>query len=280
MQLGSFLEQIHLNILNKRYALHIQSAQPLKAAQLCKQFIRRYPNRFPVYDMWSQAVLRGPDYLKILDGAHKELKPKTYVEIGVEFGRSLQIAALNGALCLGIDPEPKIKFPSEAVRIFALTSDKFFENYNLVQELRSPLDLAFIDGMHKFEFALRDFLNLEKYSHPSTVIFVHDVFPLDEASSTRERRTFFWTGDVWRLILCLKKYRPDLIVQTLDCPPSGLGKITNLNPNSTESIYLKNNINKICTEFLNYSFADLAPQKNLLLNVVAASGAERLDNGQ
>ena len=31
-----------------------------------------------------------------------------------------------------------------------------------------PIDLAIIDGMHQFEFALRDFINIEKHSSPQS----------------------------------------------------------------------------------------------------------------
>ncbi len=42
----------------------------------------------------------------------------------------------------------------------------------------------------------------------------------------------WWAGDVWRLLPILKKYRPDLRVRFLDCPPTGLVAVTNLDPQS------------------------------------------------
>ena len=42
-----------------------------------------------------------------------------------------------------------------------------------------PLDLGFIDGMHRFEFALRDFINFKRASDSRTVLLVHDCLPVD-----------------------------------------------------------------------------------------------------
>jgi hypothetical protein len=44
---------------------------------------------------------------------------------------------------------------------------------------------------------------------------------------------FAWTGDVWKVIPILKKYRPDLRILFLDCPPTGLVAISRLEPQST-----------------------------------------------
>jgi len=32
----------------------------------------------------------------------------------------------------------------------------------------------------------------------------------------------FWTGDVWKIVPALIKFRPDLRVFTIACPPTGL----------------------------------------------------------
>lgn len=46
----------------------------------------------------------------------------------------------------------------------------------------------------------------------------------------REHCTGFWTGDVWKVIPCLKAVRPDLTIITIPAFPSGLAIVTNLNP--------------------------------------------------
>lgn len=125
------------------------------------------------------------------------------------------------------------------------------------------MELAFIDGMHLFEFALRDFINLEKYSTPASTILIHDGYPQDRVSSARERATNIWSGDVWKLLVCLKKYRPELQIATADVPPTGLSVVRNLNPDST---VLSQNLEKICAEFIPWEYDDMAANKAEQLN--------------
>jgi hypothetical protein len=88
------------------------------------------------------------------------------------------------------------------------------------------------DGMHLFEFALRDFANLERACTDDSVVLLHDCLPNDAAVAAR-RRTKGWTGDVWKLVVCLRKYRPDLEITVVDVPESGLGIVRGLDPRST-----------------------------------------------
>jgi hypothetical protein len=46
-------------------------------------------------------------------------------------------------------------------------------------------------------------------------------------------RAGWWTGDVWRCALLLKRCRPELRTIVLDAFPTGLMLITNLDPSST-----------------------------------------------
>ena len=95
-----------------------------------------------------------------------------------------------------------------------------------------PVDLAFIDGMHLFEFALRDFTNCEALSGPDSLIVLHDCLPMDALTASRERSTDHWTGDVWKLVLCLLDRRPDLDLTVIDVPPSGLCLVRGLDRDS------------------------------------------------
>jgi hypothetical protein len=175
----------------------------------------------------------GLHYRALLRFIHWRLLPRTYVEIGVARGATLELATPDTRV-IGIDPAPQLTRPPTAgTTIFRQTSDEFFEREDLDDLLgNQPVDLALVDGMHLFEFALRDIMHLERRAQPNTTILVHDCYPLDAASSTRERTTSLWTGDVWKVILCLRHYRPDLRVTTLGAAPSGLGVIQGLDPNS------------------------------------------------
>ncbi len=62
---------------------------------------------------------------------------------------------------------------------------------------------------------------------------------------------------MWRLLPCLRAYRPDLTVHTIPTWPSGLAVVTNLDPNST---VLTANFPQIISEYkdleLDYDYLD------------------------
>jgi hypothetical protein len=170
------------------------------------------------------------DYLNVLDQLHRVLLPRTYLEIGVETGQSLAFV-LDGTEAIGVDPRPKIRFalPPDAA-VFPMTSDEYFAGHD--RPFDRPIDLAFIDGMHLFEFVLRDFANIEARAHRDAVIAIHDCNPVDELTSQRERANRMWSGDVWRALAVLRSARPDLRIVTFDVPPTGLALVTALDPDS------------------------------------------------
>ena len=206
-------------------------------------------------------------YYNDLEYIHRKLKPKKYIEIGVRNGVSI-VMANKKTSCIGIDPVPDIKVKlTPKTTIYSLTSDEFFEQNPVGSELTKNIDFAFIDGMHLFDFVLRDFINVEKCCHSKSVIVLHDTMPKDEITARRDRCTDFWTGDVYKMILILKKYRPDLEIHNLNSSPSGLAIIKNVDPNST---VLADNYDKIMEEFFDYKyldniheFLDLEPKENL-----------------
>ena len=125
--------------------------------------------------------------------------------------------------------------------------------------------IGFIDGSHLFEQALRDFTNLEKHCGPGSLIMFHDTVPLDELTQRRTPETHFSTGDVWKTILCLRQYRPDLDVFTIATPPTGLTLVTGLDPRST---VLSETYDEALANYLNTSFAVVEHTLSRDLNVV------------
>lgn len=165
----------------------------------------------------------------VLDLLHLERAPHLYVEVGVRHGRSLQAAACRA---IGVDPEPdiQVELPPTAT-ICAMSSDDWFAAG--APEVDGPIDLAFIDGMHLAEFALRDFINLERRMHPAGVIVIDDISPNHPVQAARERVSRAWTGDVWQVVEVLRRRRRDLTVITLDTHPTGLAVVVGLSPHNT-----------------------------------------------
>lgn len=171
----------------------------------------------------ASRLMPGEDYLHTLRRLHEFLKPANYLEIGVNTGKSFALAS-PPTIAIGIDPEPNLRWPPRTkYAIHKLTSDEYFLNRDCRKDIESStIDFAFIDGLHVFEQALRDFINIEKFAGPRTVVAIHDCLPIDSISASPVRSTVFWSGDVWKILICLRETRPDLDVFTIATPPTGL----------------------------------------------------------
>ncbi|HLY53043.1 MAG TPA: class I SAM-dependent methyltransferase [Steroidobacteraceae bacterium] len=226
-----------------------------RALALCRRAVE-HADHSRAYTLMAQLSLPGEDYFHVLARIHRYLRPRTYLEIGVSRGDSLKLVGRDTQV-LGIDPQPHLRSPPPAnVRIYRETSDDFFAKFDPRAELEgAPVELAFIDGLHRFEYALRDFLNVERACSPSSVILIHDCYPLDERTAQREQVTGFWSGDVWRLLLLLRTQRPDLTVRTIAAPPTGLGIVLNPDPGSC---VLSRRLEELTAEYLAKDFSVLA----------------------
>lgn len=182
-----------------------------------------------------------------------------YLEIGVAHGGVFaQIACRHG---IGVDPEFDLSVNVAAnktrVSLYQVMSDVFFEHLRPRRHLGGRIDLAFLDGMHLFEFLLRDFMNTEAICRRDSIICMHDCLPLAEPMTERDpmraqarsrgtRYANWWTGDVWKVVPILAKYRPDLTLTLVDAAPTGLVVVTGLDPSSR---VLKRNYEAIFREF-------------------------------
>lgn len=214
----------------------------------------------------AYSQLPGDSYIENLKKFHTALTPRTYVEIGVETGASLALAQ-PPTLAIGIDPEPAITHGfTTKTRVFPLTSDAFFKQHHLPKIMEHEVvDMAFIDGMHLFENTLKDFMNLEKFSGPDTIILLHDCYPINALTAARKRQTLVWSGDPWKAFVCLKKYRPDLQCHTIATGPTGLGVIKGLNPHNT---VLADNWDEIINEYTTAPYSTIANNKDEALSLL------------
>ena len=170
-------------------------------------------------------------YLAFLNQVHAKLRPETYLEIGVRNGTSL---ALSKARTVGIDPAYHLTAEISCdLRLFRTSSDEYFSRADpLAPTDGRPFDLAFIDGLHIFEFALRDFINAERHSSAKTLIIFDDVLPRNRDEAARVRHTRAWTGDVYSIIAVLARYRPELTVMPVNTTPTGLLLVLGLDPHN------------------------------------------------
>jgi hypothetical protein len=186
--------------------------------------------------------VQGEWYYDTLRRFHERLQPKTYLEIGSRTGDSVAIAQCS---TIAIDPEfniaANVLAGKHSCHFYQTTSDEFFKARDPKAIFGGPIELAFLDGMHRAEYLLRDFSNTERHCRRNSVIILHDCFPGEMEIASREQfdpireqaeHPGWWTGDVWKIIPVLLKYRPDLKIINVDSQPTGLVCITNLDPMS------------------------------------------------
>ena len=196
----------------------------------------------------SSLAHSGVPYLDFLSFLSTELRPGSYFEVGTNTGLSLQQFTCD-SVC--VDPSFRISVNAlrgkRAIFFFQMGADEFFADYNLRSFLRAGPDITFLDGMHRFEYLLRDFMNTEASCHHRSSIILHDCLPDSvEMVERYSANQINWAGDVWKMVRIIEKYRPEMRVFFLDCPPTGLVVCTGLDARST---VLKNNYFKIIDEY-------------------------------
>jgi hypothetical protein len=178
------------------------------------------------------SIVTAVYYYEFLSAVHARLAPQAYLEIGVRNGGSL---ALSRCRSVGIDPAFSILSELDGdFALFRTTSDEYFSRPDPLAATRGvPFDMAFVDGLHLFEFALRDFIHAERHSSTGGLVVFDDVLPRSVDEAARVRHTVSWTGDVYPMLAVLAKYRPDLVVVPVGTQPTGLLLVTGLDPSST-----------------------------------------------
>ncbi|MDG3441355.1 class I SAM-dependent methyltransferase [Nitrospirillum amazonense] len=198
----------------------------------------------------------GVDFRVFIQKMVKSKMARTYMEIGVRDGSTL---AMIDCSAIGVDPD--FQFSSSPVGtkpslfLYQKTSDQFFRDHDARAISGDTLDVVFLDGLHQFEYLLRDFINSEKSCNRHSLIMLDDCLPVNAEMTERRHNApqrknqdyaGWWTGDVWKMIPILKKYRKDLHITLVDTTPTGIVCITNLNPSST---ILEDNYYEILKEF-------------------------------
>ncbi|MBS0558641.1 MAG: class I SAM-dependent methyltransferase [Proteobacteria bacterium] len=211
--------------------------------------------------------LTGEFYTTVLRRLHTELRPSSYLEIGTQFGDSLAFVACPSiAIDPGFHMKTNVIGTKSICAFYQMQSDDYFARHDPKAVLGGPIEMAFLDGMHRCEFLLRDFINVERHAKWNSVVILHDCIPVETTIAERARggtpveesRKGWWLGDVWRTLLALMRRRPDLRIVVLDAPPSGLVCITNLDPDST---VLADNYADAVDEMLGWSLYEIGLSK-------------------
>jgi hypothetical protein len=145
-----------------------------------------------------------------------------YLEIGLEFGYTFK--DVQASVRWGVDPNPQfdIKHLPPNTHVAVMTSDEFFKAI----DPGVLFDVVFLDGLHTFRQTYRDLVSALRVC-PQGVILIDDVVPSDEVSAIPDQEESFsersrrgltgypWHGDVFRVLLCIKKHHPELSFRTI-----------------------------------------------------------------
>lgn len=120
---------------------------------------------------------------------------KKYLELGTQNMKSFN--EVKSPYKIGIDKcEPDLEFNPKStgsiIPPMKIASDDYFELSD------DTFDIAFIDGSHYWEQALRDINNALSCLRKGGTVVVHDCIPPNEESQIVPREVKVWTGDVWK----------------------------------------------------------------------------------
>lgn len=149
---------------------------------------------------------------------------RRYLEIGVADGGTF----LDVQIPFKHAVDPRFRFPTaehetETVRFFEMTSDAYFTRS---APAGVKFDIIFIDGLHTFEQAFRDFCATQRLAHDGTIWLIDDVYPSDVFSALPSQRDAVrfrkrhgaesgaWHGDVYKCVFAIRDFFPNFDLRT------------------------------------------------------------------
>jgi hypothetical protein len=213
---------------------------------------------------------------KVIQTLMKQKNFSKYLEIGVFTGHIF--FWIKSKFKIAVDPDFKFNQFKKSAKLllnpfnffnqyFEKPSDDFFKENAPEIFSDTKLEIALIDGMHEYLFALRDIENALNYLSENGVIILHDCNPQKKENAVSfaewKARDFknTWNGDVWRAVLHLRSLRKDINVFTLDCD-HGLGVVTFGKP--------ENPLNYTAVEIEKFTFEDFDANRLSWLNLKPA----------
>lgn len=158
------------------------------------------------------------DHSNIIYNIAKATGCKSYLELGLYKGNTINLVNRVVSNCVGVDINPV----GINGKFFLGKTDEFFKLNT------DTFDIVFIDADHGFESVKKDFYNTFKILNKYGIIFIHDTDPI-----SREYTVPGYCGDSYRLVDFINE-RQDLNVITLPILEAGL---TMVNRKSDRRIY-------------------------------------------
>lgn len=197
----------------------------------------------PSPEPFLRRPLDGPPYRDFVADVVRKKAARNYLEVGVRDARTLAgvdcpAIGVDPHFTIGVDPVGR----KRVLHLYQMTSDEFFRDHDPRAIFGAPVDVAFLDGLHVFEYLLRDFINTERVCDRNSLILLDDCLPVNIEMTERVHRpelrkdtaiAGWWTGDVWKVVDILRELRPELRITPVNVRPTGSIMVSNLDPGST-----------------------------------------------
>lgn len=148
------------------------------------------------------------NHIEFIEYFVRLLKPKNFLELGVQFGECTNKIIDLIPIYYGVDIEknsnveylinnkPNFRFSHSS------TSDFFNKVKN--EKILLDLDMVFIDAFHSHSASYNDFLNVKDHVNQDGFIFFHDCYPFSEKDTDPGL-----CGDCYKTSDVIRKYHND-----------------------------------------------------------------------
>lgn len=159
---------------------------------------------------WPAEIFDHPQFIASIA---KWYRPNLFVEYGTANGDATRIYAPHCKRILGVDLNRSVLFHIPNLEFHKMSTREF--KTKVLDNLKEPIDMAFIDADHKAEVAFQDFEDLFPHVIENGIVFFHDTFPCEEKWADP-----IFSGDSWRVPYMIKeKYGAVCDVFTIPIQP-------------------------------------------------------------
>ena len=212
---------------------------------------------------------KGDHYYDVMKRVHETINPRSYLEIGTRTGRLADPVEMRFGRGRSKIPH-HLEYHWREAGLLLLPNDKrqVFQigRYSIDHRRRDRFRLPRRHA--SIRVSLRDFYNTEKLCGNHSIIALHDCLPPDVRYTSRYEgdtnirkdasHPHWWAGDVWKVPVILRRFRPDLHIVAVDAAPTGLILVTNLDPTSK---VLESSYRAIVNEFSSLSLESMGLDK-------------------
>lgn len=192
---------------------------------------------------------------RLINNLAQKYQAEHYLEIGVCQGTTF--LAVDMPSKTGVAPLFRFdvsEFSRPGCHFISLNSDDFFASLPR-PDLPPVWDIVYIDGLHHFEQAYRDFENSLRFSHENSLIIMDDTVPCNPFSALRNHRFGLevakslglgkvlpntWHGDVYKTLLAIHDFHPEFsycTIMDIGNPKTILWRAEQIGPGERKAVF-------------------------------------------